>query len=110
VKLLLDQNLSRRLLPALESLFPDSSQAQLLGMATATDKDLWSFAKTNGFLIVTKDSDFVEMSALYGYPPKVIWLNLGNVSNRVVQEKLLGSAETIKTFFVNAEDGVLEIE
>jgi len=110
VKLLLDQNLSRRLLPALAPLFPGSSQVQLLDLATATDNDLWLFAKTNGFAIVTKDSDFVEISALHGYPPKIVWLNLGNVSNAVVQAKLLGYAETMQAFLESGEDGVLEIE
>lgn len=110
MKLLLDQNLSRRLLPALEPLFPSSSQVQLLDLATATDNALWSFAKTNGFAIVTKDSDFVEISALHGHPPKIIWLNLGNVSNAIVQAKLLGHAETMMAFLESGEDGVLEIE
>jgi predicted nuclease of predicted toxin-antitoxin system len=110
VKLLLDQNLSRRLLPALELLFPGSSQVQLLGMEAATDAAVWSFAKASNFIIVTKDSDFVEMSALYGHPPKVVWLNLGNVSNSIVQARLINHAETIRGFFENTEDGVLEIE
>jgi len=110
VKLLLDQNLSRRLLPALGLLFPGSSQVQLLGMEPAADDALWRFAKANGFAIVTKDSDFVEMAALYGHPPKIVRLNLGNVSNKAVQARLLDCAETIKAFLENAEDGVLEIE
>ncbi len=110
MKLLLDQNLSRRLLPALEPLFPGSSQVQLLGMETAMDRDLWSFAMANGYAIVTKDSDFVEMSALYGLPPKVVWLNLGNVSNSVVGAILLAHTEAIHAFLDNADDGVLELE
>jgi predicted nuclease of predicted toxin-antitoxin system len=110
VKLLLDQHLSRRVLPMLEPLFPGSNHVQLLGMATATDANIWWFAKASGFSIVTKDSDFVEMSVLYGHPPKVIWLNVGNVSNKVVQATLLDCTDLIKTFLEHTEDGVLEIE
>lgn len=110
MKLLLDQNLSRRLLPGLAPLFPGTNQVQLLGMETETDSALWQFAKANGFAIVTKDSDFVEMSALYGQPPKVIWLNLGNVANTVVSAKLLEHADTIRAFLDSPDDGVLEIE
>jgi predicted nuclease of predicted toxin-antitoxin system len=110
VKLLLDQNLSRRLVPVLESEFPGSSQVQLLGMATDPDSALWSFAKANGYTIATKDSDFVELSALYGHPPKIIWLNLGNVSNTVVRTKLLGNVEAIRAFLESDADGVMEIE
>ncbi len=110
MKLLLDQNISRRLLPELEPLFPGSRQVQLLGMETETDRVLWEFAKTEGYCIVTKDSDFVELSALYGYPPKVVWLNLGNVPNTVVQAKLLASADAIHAFLEQTEDGVMELE
>ena len=110
MKLLLDQNLSRRLLADLETKSPGSSQVQLLGLDTANDADVWAFAKDNGFAIVTKDSDFVELSALRGIPPKIIWLNLGNVSNAVVRNKLIEHADTISAFLASTEDGVLEIE
>jgi predicted nuclease of predicted toxin-antitoxin system len=110
VKLLLDQNLSRRLLSSLEKAFPGSSQVQLLGMEATDDASIWAFAKAEGFAIVTKDSDFVELSALRGSPPKIIWLNLGNVSNTVVRDKLVEHQATIQSFLRNDGDGVLEIE
>ena len=110
MKLLLDQNLSRRLLLELDGPFPGSGHVQLLGMETESDGALWTFAKANGYAIVTKDADFVELSALYGHPPKVVWLNLGNVSNGIVGAKLMGNAEAIRAFMNSAEDGVLEIE
>jgi predicted nuclease of predicted toxin-antitoxin system len=40
----------------------------------ADDRTIWEFAKTNGLAIVSQDSDFADMAALYGPPPKVIWL------------------------------------
>jgi predicted nuclease of predicted toxin-antitoxin system len=110
MKLLLDQNLSRRLLAALVQLFPGSSQVQLLGLETQADGVIWAFAKENGYAIVTKDADFVEMSALYGHPPKVVWLNLGNVANSVVSAALLDHADIIDAFLRGSEDGVLELE
>jgi predicted nuclease of predicted toxin-antitoxin system len=110
VKLLLDQNLSRRLLPALEATFPGSTQVQLLGMQADDDSTIWAYAKAEGFAIVTKDSDFVEMSAVRGMPPKIIWLNLGNVSNTVVRNKLMEHLPTILSFLDSNEDGVFEIE
>jgi predicted nuclease of predicted toxin-antitoxin system len=110
VKLLLDQNLSRRLLPALEATFPGSTQVQLLGMQADDDSTIWDYAKAEGFAIVTKDSDFVEMSAVRGMPPKIIWLNLGNVSNTVVRNKLMEHQLAILSFLENNEDAVFEIE
>jgi predicted nuclease of predicted toxin-antitoxin system len=110
VKLLLDQNISRRLLPALELAFPASTQVQLLGLQTAQDAAIWRFALDEGFAIVTKDSDFVEMSALHGFPPKIIWLNVGNVSNTVIRDKLVEQLASIQQFLDSNDDGVFEIE
>jgi len=110
VKLLLDQNLSRRLLPDLVLSFPGSTQAQHAGLERVGDADIWAYAKQHGFTIVTKDADFAELALLRGYPPKVIWLNCGNVSNATVRRKLLDNAETIQRFIASVENGVLEIE
>ncbi len=110
MKLLLDQNLSRRLLPRLESLFPQSSQVALLGLDRADDTEIWAIARKEEFAIVTKDADFVELSLMQGFPPKVIWLNLGNISNTEVATRLLAEADGIKSFLMNTTEGVLEIE
>jgi len=110
VKLLLDQNLSRRLLPGLIDQFPESNQVALMGFDKASDADIWDFARNEGFAIVTKDADFVELSLMHGFPPKVIWLNLGNVSNAAVMTRLLAEGEGIINFLMNTTDGVLEIE
>jgi predicted nuclease of predicted toxin-antitoxin system len=109
-ELLLDQNLSGRLLPALEAIFPHSSHVQLLDMQTESDIAIWVYAKAEGFAIVTKDADFVELSTVRGTPPKVIWLNLGNVSNTVVQIKLLDHLASIRSFLNSNDEGVFEIE
>jgi predicted nuclease of predicted toxin-antitoxin system len=53
VKLLLDENLSRRLVPFLQDAFPGSSQVVLLGMERAPDREIWQHAKAQGFIIVT---------------------------------------------------------
>ncbi len=110
MKLLLDQNLSRRILPALAAAFPGSTQVQLLGLESETDAALWRYAADGGFAIVTKDADFVELSALYGSPPKIVWINLGNATNAVVLDRLLGAAGAIREFLASGEEGVLEIE
>ena len=47
-------------------------------MENCSDKDLWEYARLNDYIIVTKDSDFYDMSLLYGQPPKIIWLKIGN--------------------------------
>lgn len=110
MKLLLDQNLSRRLLPKLTLLFPGSSHVQLEGLESASDMTVWRFATEHGFAIVTKDVDFLELQLVRGFPPKLVWVNCGNVSNEEVEHKLVGSAEAIHAMLAAADVGVVEIE
>ena len=110
MKLLLDQNLSRRLLAELDMFFPGSTQAALCGLDKASDSVLWDFARENDFTVVTKDSDFLELALIRGFPPKVVLLNLGNVSNQRVREVMLENAAAIAEFLQTSGQGVLEID
>jgi predicted nuclease of predicted toxin-antitoxin system len=77
VKLLFDQNLSRHLVGQLAREFPDSRHVTEVGLDTATDREIWDFAGGQGFVIVSKDSDFRQLAFLLGPPPKAIWLPWG---------------------------------
>jgi predicted nuclease of predicted toxin-antitoxin system len=81
VKLLLDENLSYRLVASLQDAFPGTSHVTAEGLSSANDLEVWEFAGKNGFVIVSKDEDFSALSALRGHPPKLIKLSLGNCSN-----------------------------
>jgi predicted nuclease of predicted toxin-antitoxin system len=76
LKLLFDQNLSRKLVSRLADIFPDSSHVQFHGLAEKTDTEIWEFASTNDCCIVTQDADFADRSRLYGSSPKAVWLRL----------------------------------
>lgn len=89
MKLLLDENLSRRLLPFLEHDYPGSSQVVLLGMESASDKDVWQKAKDDNYVILTRDADFQELSLVWGQPPKVIRLKTLNQSRAATLKILL---------------------
>ena len=78
MKLLLDQNLSPRLVRTLEGAYPGSSHVRLVGLRDADDAVVWGFARDHGFIIVSKDSDFHQRSFVLGFPPKVIWIRRGN--------------------------------
>ncbi len=92
MKLLLDENLSRRLVPALQAAFPDSSQVALLGLERATDAALCTYAAEHGYVLCSKDDDFHRLVAARGYRPKLVHLALGNVSNDQVLAALLSAA------------------
>lgn len=109
MKLLLDENISRRIVPLLQEVYPGSTQVALEGLERVTDREIWEFAKTRDYAIVTKDDDFLDLLSLSGYPPKVILLTMGNCSNRQVAEALLRAREDVTGFLANPDVGVVEI-
>lgn len=110
MKLLLDENLSRRCVPFLQALYPGSSQVVLDGLERAEDGEVWRHAKLNGFVIVTKDADFHELSLVSGSPPKVIWLRSGNTGKSRVIRLLTERHAEIATRIADQDVHFLEIE
>jgi len=75
LKLLLDANLSPRLIKRLGELFPGSAHVFDTGLVRSTsDRNIWEYAARGGFTIVTADSDFLELAESLGPPPKVVHL------------------------------------
>ena len=89
MKLLLDENLSRRLVPLLQQEFPGTTQVTLLGLESASDQVIWLRAKQDGYVVVTRDADFQELSLVWGAPPKVIRLRTPNLNRMAVLKMLL---------------------
>jgi predicted nuclease of predicted toxin-antitoxin system len=110
MKLLLDENLSRRIVPFLQDGYPGSSQVVLEGLERADDRVVWTYARDNGFVIVTKDSDFHELSLVRGSPPKVIWLRVGNTGKANVIRLLTENAATLNAMLADDGLGCIEIE
>lgn len=102
MKLLFDQNLSYRLVRALADIFPDSQHVRDVGMKDASDTQVWNYARSHGFAIVSKDSDFYQRSLTLGFPPKVIWVRLGNCSTSDVEKFLRTNVETVERFDIDA--------
>jgi len=109
MKLLFDQNLSRKLVTRLADIFPDSSHVQSHNLTETDDSEIWEFAKAQGFCIVTQDADFAERSRLYGAPPKVIWLRCGNAPTSNVEAIFRSGVETIQEFIGNTALDCLEL-
>ena len=104
MKLLFDENLSPALTRRLADLFPDSLHVRDIGMKATDDPIVWEYAKNNGLMIVSKDADMHDLSLVFGNPPKVIWVRLGNCSTREVENLLRRHFEAIKLF--SADDTV----
>ena len=109
MKLLLDENLSRRLIPFLRHDYPGSSQVVLLGLEAASDSVIWRTAKDHGFVIVTRDADFEELSLVWGQPPKVIWLKTRNQSRAATLKILLDNRLMIEDALLNRGQACVEV-
>jgi len=106
LKLLLDENLSRRLLPALQARFPGSSQVTLLGLQSASDAALCEYAAEHGYVLCSKDDEFHRLVAARGYRPRLVHVALGNAGNDRVLDALLAAADAIEAAFTDARVGV----
>jgi predicted nuclease of predicted toxin-antitoxin system len=109
MKLLLDENLSRRLIPFLQHDYPGSSQVVLLGMESASDKEVWQKAKDEGYVILTRDADFQELSLVWGQPPKVIRLKTPNQSRAATLKILIENQVVIAESLLTHDMASVEI-
>ena len=107
MKLLLDENLSPRLVEQLSDLYPGSAHVQKCGLGSADDAAIWEYAKSNDFTIVSKDSDFEERSILSGSPPKLIWIRARNCTSAGVESLLRAAFSSVKRFVQEDEETCL---
>jgi predicted nuclease of predicted toxin-antitoxin system len=108
MKLLLDENLSPNIAHRLQDLFPGSHHVHDCGLGTADDEIIWEYALSNGYTIVSKDSDFYDRALLRGSPPKVVWVRAGNRSNQEI-ESILRSMSTEIEALEGASEATLTI-
>jgi predicted nuclease of predicted toxin-antitoxin system len=99
MRLLFDENLSPKLPNCLGDLFQNSLHVRDVGMKATIDPIVWNYAKDNDLMIVSKDADMHDLSLVFGNPPKVIWLRLGNCSTLQVENLLRQNFEAIKIFY-----------
>lgn len=107
MKLLLDENLSDRIINRIVDLYPDSTHVKTLGLTNTDDAVIWEYAKANDFVIVSKDSDFYQRSLLYGHPPKFIYLRIGNSPTSKIVKILREQFDTISQFCNSATESIL---
>jgi len=109
MKLLFDQNLSPNLVIRLADVFPGSDHVYPLGLDKSSDAEVWKYARDNGFILATKDADFADISLLHGFPPKVLWLRLGNCTTAQIEALLRLHHEAIEQMNNNPAVGILSL-
>jgi len=108
LRVLIDENISWRLKRLLVEwdVLPAN---EISATEKITDKIIWHHAKTNNYTVLSFDEDFVELQNLYGHPPKIIWLRMGNVITQDIAKRLIQLQTTIVAFVEDEQSGVLEI-
>jgi predicted nuclease of predicted toxin-antitoxin system len=107
VKLLFDANLSPTLVSRLKTEYVDSRHVRDVGLRHASDAEIWDFARTSGFVIVSKDTDFRERSYVEGFPPKVVWLDVGNSGTGQIDTLLRREKQRVNDFEQSKDASVL---
>ncbi|MDW7691244.1 DUF5615 family PIN-like protein [Flammeovirgaceae bacterium SG7u.111] len=113
MKLLFDQNISYRITKKLAIHFEGCKHVSDCGLSDTEDTEIWKYAKSNDYTIVTFDADFFDISMVNGHPPKIIWVRTGNLTTPQLASLMLEKKTTIIAFLENAEfknTSCLEIE
>lgn len=79
-----------------------------IGLRDAEDPEIFEAAKAQGVIIMTKDSDFVDLIDRLGSPPQIIWLTCGNTSNARLQN-ILGATLLDALELLRAGETLVEI-
>jgi predicted nuclease of predicted toxin-antitoxin system len=104
-RFLVDAQLPPALADQLSSYGYHAQHVARIGLRAASDKAIWAHAKQSGMVLITKDEDFVSGAWRSDIGPQVVWIRLGNTTNRVLwralQERLpeilhaLGAGERV---------------
>ena len=109
MKLLFDENLSRRLVQMLADTYPCSAHVRNVGLMGAEDRRIWEHAAEQGFLLRSKTTDFYQRSVVFGAPPKVIWPRIGNGPTAAIAQLLTEQRSVVRSFYEDSEAAFLPL-
>lgn len=110
MKLLLDANLSWRLCKDLSLHFEEVRHVDNIDLKVPPkDHEIWEWARENNFVIVTNDEDFLNLSTIHGFPPRLILLRTGNQSNEFIKDLLIRHQDDIQNLALSDQHGIVEI-
>jgi predicted nuclease of predicted toxin-antitoxin system len=109
VKLLFDHNVSPDLVRRLSDLFPESRHVYQLNLHEQDDLIVWAHAREHEFIVVSKDADFSELSMLRGFPPKLLWLRIGNCETDEIEMMIRTNYPHILQLINDPQRGILSL-
>ena len=111
MKVLIDQNISFRLIERVQHALPiDFIHVKSVNLADASDISIYVYAKNENFdAIMTMDNDFINIQSMLGTPPKLIWLRVGNCSTAALSLIINQKTTEIHAFLEEVDNDILEI-
>ncbi|MBY0611878.1 MAG: DUF5615 family PIN-like protein [Beijerinckiaceae bacterium] len=67
-----------------------------IGLASASDREIWTYALANDAVIVSKDEDFVLLRAASAIGPQIVWVRIGNAASRVLLPRFESAWRSLK--------------
>ncbi|MDP1659398.1 MAG: DUF5615 family PIN-like protein [Methylotenera sp.] len=74
-----------------------------IGLRDAEDDEIFKVARLQNAVVITKDSDFVDLVLRLGAPPQILWITCGNVSNIHLRKLLSATFESAHQMLKNGE-------
>lgn len=96
MKFVVDAQLPPALAAWLRAKGHDAVAVREIGLAGADDRSIWSYARAECAIIVTKDEDFGQLAAA-APDVRVLWVRIGNAVNRVLLDRFERAWPEIRT-------------
>lgn len=110
MKLLLDENLSWRMIKPLSPFFEEIVHASNLKIPQpANDISIWNYAKKYGYTILSKDDDFEKIVLFRKAPPKLIYLKTYNLDTKKLVDLIIENKDKITEFIGSDDNDIFEI-
>ena len=67
----------------------EAQHVEDIELREAEDSDIWRYTLEHQAILITKDEDFFERARQATSAPVIVWLRIGNVSNRALRQWFL---------------------
>jgi predicted nuclease of predicted toxin-antitoxin system len=110
MKVLIDQNISHRIIPKLQGYFEQLTHIREVGLMDSDDYQIFLYARQTQFdAILTLEEDFQHHILIHKAPPKVIWLRVGNCGTNYLAEVIVKNIADIEQFIHDEDFEIIEI-
>ncbi len=82
-----------------------------MNLLTAEDSEIFKNAQNSkdSIIIITKDEDFIELVLKKKSPPKIIWITVGNLSNKQLKKLLIDNFKAAVIHLQSSQELFVEI-